>query len=182
MPCTIHERLWDITTEATGHLVRVGGCPIFSVKVSYPQFLPITPPSTLAETAIPPAVARFNDTYRAAAEAFAAWALEAPAREASLAFEAMGQGAAYRFARWELSCDMVPSWEENEQILRVTTTAMWRVRREPEARRTVSAEALWQVPALWRVIPPRHASEKHRRKIPKSIRKVLKKTGNHDII
>lgn len=105
------------------------------------------------------AIARFNDTYRRAAEAFLAWGLDVPATEATAARVAMGQGGAYRFARWELMYEAVPTWEAETATLRVRTVARWQVRRETSPRRQTEREDIWSWPSLWLMstLPPRRS-------------------------
>lgn len=83
-------------------LVRVGACPVLEVCVTYP----VLSFAEDGDAAARPAVARFNEAYRAMAEAFLAWATDGPAREAVEAFSAAGAGAVYRFDRRMLLCHM----------------------------------------------------------------------------
>ncbi len=143
MPCNFCDLPWNIAVETDRRLVRVGGCPVLSVSVSYPCLI------SVGEAAATAAVTSFNDTYRTAAERFTAWALDAPAAAATAAFESAGQGAAYRFARWEITCDMTPVWDAGGEFLRMETTAVWRVRRESDARKKAQWTDLWRIPSLY---------------------------------
>lgn len=150
MTCNNRDLPWDIVTETDSHSVRVGACPVLSVRVRYPQLIRREGYVGAAAEPTDAAVARFNDTYRTAAEQFMAWGLGTPTVKATAAFEAMGVDAVYRFARWELTMDATPVWDGDSTFLRVKTTAVWQVRREADARGERQLTDVWHWPSLHR--------------------------------
>lgn len=165
MTCTIQDHKRYIMFQNITRFVRVGTCPVLSVRVTYPQLAaPDAQPGTSA--AMPAsAISEFNDAYRRAAEAFVNWAMTDPAAEATAAFEAMGQGAAHRFSRRELICEVTPSCAEHGDILTVTTTVTWQVRRRPDTRKITTREDLWRWPSLWPIDPPRSEPKKGKKRM-----------------
>lgn len=142
----------SVQTKTECRLTRVGACAVLEVTVTYPHI----PDEEI------PAVARFNHTYRAMAEAFLAWADTLPAEEAKTAFSAMGAAAPYRFDRRILTCDMTASVESSDRLT-VTRSVTLRSRRGELAERTLHAADLWRIPE-WTVAG-------HPRKHPKRTRK-----------
>ncbi len=97
-----------ITHETLRHLVRVGRTPVLEVTVSYPC---LTHPVDAAAPACGFPLSRFNEGYRAMAEAFLAWAVDTLAVEATESFAALGTRAAYVFDRRLATCRMEASLE-----------------------------------------------------------------------
>ena len=141
-----------VETLTARRLTRAGNCVILEVTAVYPHI----------PDADSPAVTRFNDTYRAMAEAFLAWADTLPAEEAKTAFSAMGAAAPYRFDRRILTCDMTASVESSDRLT-VTRSVTLRSRRGELVERTLHAADLWRLPE-WTVAG-------HPRKHPKRTRK-----------
>ena len=145
-----------VETLTARRLTRAGNCVILEVTAVYPHI----------PDADSPAVTRFNDTYRTAAEQFMAWGLGTPTVRATAAFEAMGVDAVYRFARWELTMDATPVWDGDSTFLRVKTTAVWQVRREADARGERQLTDVWHWPSLHR-----EKNGKRRLKLSKTLEK-----------
>ncbi len=97
-----------ITHTALCRLVRVGATPVMAISVTYPVLSPDAASHAPEgeDSLFASRIARFNDAYRAMAEAFADWAAGAPAAAASEAFVSAGPGAAYTFDRRLLTCRM----------------------------------------------------------------------------
>ncbi len=147
MPETI-----PVETLTERRLIRAGACVILEVTVTYPHIPDVESP----------AVTRFNDTYRAMAESFLAWADTAPAEESRAAFSAMGGAAPYRFDRRILICDMTAS-AESPALLTVTRQATLKSRRGELTERTVTATDLWRLPEWTLARYPRKPSKRARR-------------------
>jgi hypothetical protein len=138
-------------------LFRVGACPVLEVSVTYPRL-------DAEAVASAGSVARFNETYRALAEAFLAWAETAPVEEAQAAFAAMGASAPFRFDRRVLTCDVTAEWQGKDRIakgkdaetwegdgcavLAVTRTARLIGRRGEVEERSLMAVDEWRWPEL----------------------------------
>ncbi len=88
----------NITHTTTRCLMREGSTPVLEITVTYPVLRVDETPS--------PAVDRFNDGYRAVADAFASWAGSALLPEAAEAFRSAGSRAAYTFDRRQVTCCM----------------------------------------------------------------------------
>lgn len=141
-----------VETLTARRLTRAGNCVILEVTAAYPHI----------PDADSPAVTRFNDTYRAMAEAFLAWADTAPAEEARAAFAAMGAAAPYRFDRRILTCTMTASAEVPDRLT-VTRTVTLKSRRGELTERVIRDADLWRLPAWTVVKPPRKLREKGRK-------------------
>ena len=128
---------FSVQSCAERRLVRVGACPILEVTVTYPRIPDGTSPTVI----------RFNETYRAMAEGFLAWAEATPAEEAKAAFAAMGSAAPYRFDRRILTCDMTASIESPARLT-VTRNVTLKSRRGELAERTVTAADRWRLPEM----------------------------------
>ena len=139
----------SVQTKTECRLTRVGACAVLEVTVTYPHI----PDEEI------PAVARFNHTYRAMAEAFLAWADTAPAEEARAAFAAMGASAPYRFDRRILTCTMTASAEAPDRLT-VTRAVTLKSRRGELTERVIRDADLWRLPAWTVAKPPRKPREK----------------------
>lgn len=153
-----------VSTVTSRRLFRVGACPVLEVSVTYPRL-------DADSIAAASSVARFNETYRAMAEAFLAWAESAPAEEAKAAFAAMGASAPYRFDRRALTCDVTAIWhgsaravkgrdgeaegEEGCTVLTVTRTARLTSRHGEVGERSLTAVDEWRWPELTLLPRPR---------------------------
>lgn len=93
-------------------IFRVGACPVLEVTVTYPCLCPDLSPGEDC----PPAVRRFNLAYERIADGFAAWCSGIPLEAAEEAFRAAGIGAAYRFDRRTVTCEMMIACGENGQV------------------------------------------------------------------
>ena len=126
-------------------LYRVGATPVLEVTVTYPT---LPAPS--------PAAQRFNEAYRAMAEAFFAWAESTPAAEAAAAFCAM-ERAAYTFDRRLITCTMTaePPREgaDPHGELRVTRTVIASTRRGTLPERRRSSTERWRTDDLTLLSP-----------------------------
>jgi hypothetical protein len=96
---------------------------------------------------------RFNRAYARMAEAFLSWAEGEPARAASEAFVSMGAGAAYRFDRRLILCNMTASIvresrSKGVEFLRVARQTFWGRKREGIKEKTVVYEDFWRIPSL----------------------------------
>ena len=140
-----------VETLTARRLVRAGTCVILEVTVTYPHI----------PDADSPAVTRFNDTYRAMAEAFLAWADTAPAEEARTAYAAKGAAAPYRFDRRLLTCDMTVSCDDPRRLT-VTRAVTLKSRRGELAERIIHAADCWRLPG-WTVVTPRESLGKGRK-------------------
>ncbi len=78
---------------------RVGACPVLEATVTYPCL-------SVEEGGEAPSLTRFNEAYRAMAEAWLAWVESALLPAANEAFTAEGAGASYRFDRRVAVCEM----------------------------------------------------------------------------
>ncbi len=87
-----------LRAETRRHLVRVGRTPVLEVVITYPVWAPEPRPSEAEE--------RFNEGYRAMAEAFFQWSLGEPAQRAQEAFASAGPRAVYTFDRRRIECRM----------------------------------------------------------------------------
>lgn len=141
-----------VETLTARRLTRAGACVILEVTVTYPHI-----PDEES-----PAVARFNDTYRAMAEAFLIWADTTPAEEARAAFSAMGSAAPYRFDRRILTCDMTAAAEAPDRLT-VTRAVTLKSRRGELTERTVTAADLWRLPEWTLAGHPRKPSKRARK-------------------
>ena len=139
-----------VETLTERRLTRVGTCAVLEVTVIYPHILDDSP-----------TVIRFNDTYRAMAEAFRAWADTAPAEEARAAYAAMGAAAPYRFDRRILTCDMTVSCDDPRRLT-VTRAVTLKSRRGELAERIIHAADCWRLPG-WTVVTPRESFGKGRK-------------------
>lgn len=139
-----------VETISLRRTYRVGACPVLEAAVTYPH---------IPEDASP-AVIRFNDAYRTAAENFLAWAEEIPAEAAKTAFAALGSAAPYRFDRRLLSCTMMPApaaaEESGETELRILRTVTSSSRRGGISPVTLTAADRWRLPELTLRPPLRH--------------------------
>ena len=131
-----------IETVTLRQTYRVGACPVLEAAVTYPY---------IPEDESPAAI-RFNNTYRAAAENFLAWAGETPAETAKITFAAMGSAAPYRFDRRLLTCAMTPApaAEEgkNGQDLLILRTVTRTSRRGEVPPAALTATDRWRLPEL----------------------------------
>ena len=140
-----------VETLTEHRLTRVGTCAVLDVTVIYPHILDDSP-----------AVTRFNDTYRAMAEAFLAWSETVPAEEARAAFAAMGASAPYRFDRRILTCTMTASADAPD-CLTVTRAVTLKSRRGELTERVIHDADLWRLPAWTVAKPPRKPPKKGRK-------------------
>ena len=130
-------------------LIREGACPILEIRVAYPR----TVCADTTEEEASSAVNRFNEAYRAMAENFLRWAQGAPAATAREDFLAAGVGAAYRFDRRVVACDMVAAYVQTEQgapptSLTVTRTVRVGSRRGEMPEKSLTAVDVWRLPEL----------------------------------
>lgn len=129
-------------------LCRAGTCPILEVTVSYPVLCP----EEDGGEEMAPAAVRFNETYRAMAEHLAEWAEGALFEVVQGEFYAAGPGAAYRFDRRRMICDMTAdfSLHEDGEILELIVTRRLRIssRRGEITEREVTATDRWRWPEL----------------------------------
>lgn len=137
-----------VETLTARRLTRVGNCVILEVTAAYPHI----------PDADSPAVTRFNDTYRAMAEAFLGWSETVPAEEARAAFAAMGASAPYRFDRRILTCTMTASAKAPDRLT-VTRAVTLKSRRGELTERVIRDADLWRLPA-WTVVRPRESLRK----------------------
>lgn len=133
-----------VTEQSLCRLVRVGHRVVLAAEVSYPR-IDMTdgePPSR--------AVARFNEGYRAMAEAFLGWAESVPAGEASEAFASLGVGAAYTFDRRLITCCMraVTANPDNSRLLVVEREVLCTSRRRSVTEQRISKRDVWRWPEL----------------------------------
>ena len=137
---------FEIRSQSVRRILRVGSCPVLDVRVTYPC-LSIPEGEGEGSTA---AVHRFNEAYREMAEGVLAWAEGDPAASARAAFFAEGEGAAYRFARYVLTCAMTAApadAERGEGELWVTRVLSLRVGRGEEMALSEERD-VWRLPAL----------------------------------
>lgn len=129
-------------------LCRAGTCPLLEVTVSYPVLCP----AEEGGESMAPAVVRFNETYRAMAEHLTEWAEGTLFEAVQGEFYAAGPGAAYRFDRRRMVCDMTAdfSLHEDGEILELTVTRRLRMasRRGDVPEREVTATDRWRWPEL----------------------------------
>jgi hypothetical protein len=102
---------------------------------------------------------RFNRAYSRMAEAFLSWAEGEPAHAAEEAFLSMGAGAAYRFDRRMILCNMTASIvresrSQGVEFLRVMRQISWGCKRGWGDRKTVVHEDIWRIPSLTLVRRP----------------------------
>ena len=133
-------------------ILRAGACPILEVSVTYPclDVSEAGEACPAAETCS--AVDRFNEAYRTMADHLVEWA-EGALFEAALAdFNGAGMGAAYRFDRRMVVCDMageVLTREDGEaDALTVTRTLRLNCRRGTMPDRCLIATDRWSLPDL----------------------------------
>ena len=141
-----------VETLTARRLTRAGACVILEVTAAYPHI----------PDADSPAVTRFNDTYRAMAEAFLTWSETVPAEEARAAFAAMGASAPDRFDRRILTCTMTASAEVPDRLT-VTRAVTLKSRRGELTERVIRDADLWRLPAWTVVKPPRKPPKKGRK-------------------
>ena len=129
-------------------LCRAGTCPILEVNVSYPVLC-------LAEDGgeeMAPAAVRFNETYRTVADHLAEWAESTLFETVHGEFLAMGPGAAYRFDRRRMICDMTAEFisREDGEVSELIVTRRLRIssRRGEITEREVTATDRWRWPEL----------------------------------
>ena len=150
MPLTLtHHRLHRI--------LRAGACPILEISVTYPCLG--TPEAAEGEAS--PAVARFNEAYRTMADRLTEWAAGTLFEAALADFNGAGVGAAYRFDRRVVACDMAGEMVTREDgeafALTVTRTLRLNCRRGTMPERCLIATDRWSLPDLT-LRPPRGRS------------------------
>ncbi len=99
---TVHTSHLTVSAATIRRFFRVGSTPVLVVTVTHPV---LTLPAD-ADSNLTSATERFNEAYRAMAEAFCTHAEEKAAAQAVEAFHAAGRGAAYTFDRRILTCRM----------------------------------------------------------------------------
>ncbi len=95
---------FSVTHNTQRTYVRVGATPVMEITVTYPVLSFAV--GEREDRAFSSALDRFNEAYRAMAEAFSAWGGHTPAEEAQAAFTSAGVGAVYTFDRRLLDCRM----------------------------------------------------------------------------
>ena len=138
-----------VETVTERRLHRVGACPVLEVTVTYPRL-------RIGEgegTPTPADAERFNRAYARMAEAFLSWAEGEPARAASEAFLSMGAGAAYRFDRRLILCNMTAdlvrgSRSQGVEFLRVVRRVSQGCRKGGVTGKILIYEDVWRVPLL----------------------------------
>ena len=134
-------------------LFRVRETVVLEVAISYPQLQFADGENQILAMEI----SRFNEAYRAVAEAFVAWCEQALAEEAREAFAAAGIGAAYTFDRRIAICrmELVPDGEGTLLVRRSVSLGSRRggiwVSREQTDR--------WRTADLTLILPRRRGSE-----------------------
>ena len=100
---------FSVSLATIRRLFRVGETVVLEVAISYPQLQFADGENQILTMEI----SRFNEAYRAVAEAFVAWCEQTLAEEAREAFSAAGIGAAYTFDRRVAICrmELVPDGE-----------------------------------------------------------------------
>lgn len=129
-------------------ILRAGACPILEVAVTYPCLCATDP-----EAGEPVSeMLRFNDAYRTMAENLAEWAAGGVFEAALADFDGAGMGAAYRFDRRLVICDMKGEFSTCEDgvlsELTVTRTLRLTSRRGSVPERHLTATDRWSLPAL----------------------------------
>ena len=109
-----------LTSHATiRRLFRVAETVVLEVTATYPQMC------FADEKNQPPTkeIARFNEAYRAVAEAFVGWCEQTLAEEARGDFSAAGIGASYTFDRRIATCRMefLPDGEDEFSVRRLAS-------------------------------------------------------------
>jgi hypothetical protein len=127
--------------ERIHRVYRAGACPVLEVTVTYPCLRG-------EEGAVEPldgAKIRFNDFYQSLAERVLAWA-EGGLRDAIMEdFTAAGNGAAYRFDRRCLLCEMTATLSEVPNgTLTVTRVMSFSCRRGSMETRSMTATDVWR--------------------------------------
>lgn len=100
-------------------LFRVGETVVLEVTTTYPQLSVADEENqTLTKE-----ISRFNEGYRAVAEAFVGWCEQTLAEEARGDFSAAGIGAAYTFDRRIATCrmELAPDGEDRLSVRRSAT-------------------------------------------------------------
>ncbi len=128
---------------------RVGACPVLEVTVTYPALCSAAPDTE----ELPPSVTRFNEAYRTMAENLLEWAQGSLCEAAMADFNAAGAGAAYRFDRRMVVCNMTascPASADNAEApcLIVTRTLRMTSRRGEVPEKRLVASDLWRWPEL----------------------------------
>lgn len=135
-------------------ILRAGACPILEVTVTYPR---LGGDEDGAVEACPaaetfPAAARFNEAYGTMAQNLTEWATGSLFESALADFNGEGSGAAYRFDRRLVICDMVGEFSTCEDgvlsELTVNRTLRLTSRRGSVPERHLTATDRWSLPAL----------------------------------
>lgn len=129
-------------------ILRAGACPILEVTVTYPCLCPSDPRAGEPSSAI----LRFNEAYRTMAEKLTEWAAGVVFEAALADFNGAGAGAAYRFDRRLVICDMKGEFSSREDraVSELTVTRILRLtgRRGSVPERSLTAIDRWSLPAL----------------------------------
>lgn len=139
-------------------ILRAGACPILEVSVTYPCLEASEAGEACPAAETCSAVARFNEAYGTMVQNLTEWA-EGTLFKAALAdFNGAGMGAAYRFDRRMVVCDMAGEMltrEDGEAFeLTVTRTLRLTCRRGTVPERRLTATDRWSLPDL-SLRPPR---------------------------
>ena len=131
-----------ISDRQIHRIFRAGACPVLELTVNYPF---LEQEGTAAN--------RFNETYFGLGEKLLEWTQETLLKTALADYESAGMGAAYRFDRRFLLCDMrafpMDTADGGEvTFLRVTRLLQTGSRRGGVTERQVSSEDIWRWPEL----------------------------------
>lgn len=146
---------WSLCESTVCRRLRVGPCPVLTVKAVYPTLTLTAEPRGDELLCTEATAERFNACYRAAAEAFVDAALEQAEPSVRAEYEAAGPEAAHRFMGRMLVCRMTAAPEitresseppEKCTCLIVTVERLFGVRRGAWREQREIAWHVWRFP------------------------------------
>lgn len=116
---------WRLTEETMTRRLMAVDRPVLMAKATYPQLVTTETSDEGVVTASAEAAARFNDTYKLAAEHFVTEGMTRIGEEAEAAYCAKASGEGGMFLRWTLTCRMtaesIPAEDGSSRLVRVNT-------------------------------------------------------------